>query len=165
MAVTDDILATYRGPRRVLRRLLAAEAHEARPLAYLVAALIVAYVAQWPALSRADVLAGPEGPVPFAQRMFAALLGVFALLPVFYLLAALSHLAARALGGRGSFYAARLALFWAFLAVAPLMLLRGLVAGLLGAGTALTITGGLALAAFLWFWLSGLAAAEWGETR
>ncbi|SPH17937.1 hypothetical protein DEA8626_01466 [Defluviimonas aquaemixtae] len=165
MAVTDDIVATYRRPRHVLRRLLAAEAHEARPLAYLIAALIVVYIAQWPALSRADVLAGPDSPVPFTQRMVAAFLGVFALLPAFYLVAALSHIAARILGGQGSFYAARLALFWAFLAVTPLMLLRGLVAGLTGAGPALTATGSLALAAFLWFWLSGLAAAEWGETR
>ncbi len=163
MAVTDDIVATYRRPRHVLRRLLAAEAHEARPLSYLIAAMIVVYIAQWPALSRVDVLAGPDSPVPFAQRMMAAMLGVFALLPAFYIVAALSHIAARALGGKGSYYAARLAMFWAFLAVTPLMLLRGLVAGFIGPSPALTATGLAALAVFIWFWLSGLAAAEWGE--
>src|SRR5690606_16239719 len=127
MAVTDDILATYRGPGRVARRLLAGERHEARALAYLLAGLIVAYVA---------------------------------LLPLFYGLAALSRLVARAFGGRGSYFAARIVLFWAFLAATPLMLLRGLVAGLAGPGPGLVAVSVLVFAVFLWFWLAGLAVAE-----
>src|SRR5690606_33420050 len=62
MAVTDDILATYRGPGRVARRLLSGERHEARALAYLLAGLIVAYVALWPVLARQNVLAGADEP-------------------------------------------------------------------------------------------------------
>ncbi len=159
MAVTDDILATYRGPGRVARRLLAGKRHEARALAYLLAALIVAYIALWPALSRENVLAAGEGP-PMTQRMVAAFLGVLALLPVFYGIAALSRIVARAFGGRGSFFAARIVLFWAFLAATPMMLLRGLVAGLVGPGPGLVAVSILACAAFLWFWLAGLAVAE-----
>ena len=159
MAVTDDILATYRGPKRMARRLLAGERHEGRALAYLLAALVVAYVALWPAISRQDLLAGPDGP-PMTQRMVAAMLGTLALLPAFYGLAALSRIVAGFVGGRGSFFAARIVLFWAFLAAAPLMLLRGLVAGLVGPGPGLTAVSLLTFAVFLWFWLAGLAVAE-----
>src|SRR5690606_40217134 len=68
-------------------------------------------LALWPLLARQNVLAGAEGP-PMTQRMVAAFLGVLALLPLFYGLAALSRLVARAFGGRGSFFAARIVLFW-----------------------------------------------------
>ncbi|MFN6951928.1 MAG: YIP1 family protein [Albidovulum sp.] len=159
MAVIDDIFATYRGPRRVARRLLAGERDEARALAYLLAALILAYIALWPALSREAVLAGAAGP-PMTQRMVAAFLGVLALLPGFYGLAALSRIVARAFGGRGSFLAARIVLFWAFLAATPLMLLRGLVAGLVGPGPGLAALDMLAFAVFLCFWFAGLSVAE-----
>jgi len=40
-----------------------------------------------------------------------------------YLVAALSHLVAKAFGGTGTSYGARLALFWTLLVVAPLSLL------------------------------------------
>jgi hypothetical protein len=82
------------------------------------------------------------------------------MVPVFYLLAAASHLGARALGGTGSGYGARLALFWALLAVAPLMLLQGLVAGFLGAGTQLIAVSALVFAAFVLIWFAGLRVAE-----
>ncbi len=162
MAVTDDIVATYRGPTAVARRILAGERHEARALAYLLAALIVAYIALWPALSRTDVLAGPDGPVPMTQRMVAAFLGTLALLPVFYLVAALSRIVAGLFGGRGSYFSARLVLFWALLASTPLMLLRGLVAGFIGPGPQLSVVSGATFAVFLWFWFSGLRVAEFG---
>ncbi len=66
---------------------------------------------------------------------------LFLLPPLAYALAAISHLVARALGGRGTGYGARMALFWSLLAVSPLMLLQGLVRGFLGEGPALTATG------------------------
>ena len=99
MAVTDQIIATYRAPGRVMREVLAGERHEARALAYLLAAVIVIHIAQWPGMSRAAFLQ-PE--VPMAQRMMAAFLAVLAAIPLFYGLAALSHLVLRAFGGRGS---------------------------------------------------------------
>lgn len=159
MAVTDDILATYRGPKTVVRRLLSGERHEARALAYLLGALIVAYIALWPVIARENVLAGAGGP-PMTQRMVAAFLGVLALVPLFYALAALSRVVAFILGGRGSYFAARIVLFWAFLATTPLMLLRGLVAGMVGPGPGLVAVNALVFAVFLWFWLAGLAVAE-----
>lgn len=156
MAVTDDILATYRGPRRTLRRILAGERHEGRALAYLLAALVVIFVARWPGMSR-DAFLDPA--VPLVQRMTAGFLALLATIPAFYLLAAAGHLAARALGGRGTFFGARIALFWALLAVTPLMLFQGLVAAFVGPGPGLTAAGALVFAVFVWFWVSGLAVA------
>ncbi|MCV2869938.1 YIP1 family protein [Defluviimonas sp. WL0002] len=160
MAVTDDIVATYRGPRRVVARLLAGERHEARPLAYLLAALVLFLVARAPAMSR-DAFVDPASPL--SQRVMAMALALGALLPVFYGLAALGGLAARAAGGRGDWFGARIALFWALLAIAPLVLLQGLVDAFVGPGPALTATGIVVFVLFMWFWIAGLAQSEFGE--
>ena len=77
-----------------------------------------------------------------------------------YGLAGLSHLVARAFGGRGSWYSARLALFWTLLATTPAWLLHGLVAGFIGPGPALQAVGGLLLVAFLTIWSLTLREAE-----
>lgn len=159
MAVTDNIVATYRAPGRAMREILSGERHEARALSYLLAALMIIHVAQWPAMSRAAVL---QPDVPMSQRLFAAFLAVLAAIPVFYGLAALSHLMLRAFGGGGSYFGARIALFWALLAVTPLMLLQGLVAAFAGPGTLLMLTGLAVFAVFLWFWGTGLRIAEFG---
>ncbi|MFZ1726711.1 MAG: YIP1 family protein, partial [Albidovulum sp.] len=74
----------------------------------------------------------------------------------------LSRVVAGVLGGQGSFFAARIVLFWALLAAAPLMLLRGLVAGLIGPEPQLAIVSGVTFAVFLWFWIAGLRVAEFG---
>lgn len=162
MAVTDDILATYRAPGRTIAAIQARPAREERALAYLIAALILIFVAQWPGLSRAAAL---QPDVPLAQRMLAAFLASLAMLPVFYGLAALGHLAARGAGGRGSYYAGRVALFWALLAVAPLMLLQGLVTGMIGPGPGLTALRGIVFAVFLLFWFHGLRASHFGRAQ
>ena len=44
-----------------------------------------------------------------------------------YLVAGLSHLIARLVGGRGDWYRARMALFWSLLASTPLILLNDLI--------------------------------------
>ena len=94
MTVSADILATYRAPRRVMARLLRGERHEARALAYLLAALVLMLIAQVPAL-RATAAANPE--TPFAASLLARALALGVMLPVFYLVAGLSRLGARVL--------------------------------------------------------------------
>jgi hypothetical protein len=160
MAVTDDILATYRAPRAVMTRILAGERHEGRALAYLLAAVIVIHIAQWPGMARAAFV---QPDVPLSQRMFAAFLAVLAAIPAFYGLAALAHLIARAFGGRGSYFGARIALFWALLATTPLMLFQGMLAAFAGPGPGLTLTGVVVFAVFLWFWMTGLRVAEFAR--
>ena len=60
MPVTRDIVATYRGPGRVVRRLMAAGQREDRVLATLMAGCVVTYVAQWPRLARQAHVTGEE---------------------------------------------------------------------------------------------------------
>lgn len=172
MAITADILAAWKGPRRFIRAKLAQDLSEATILVLMLAACFLMFVARWPALARQVELQRQgvaSGGVPADQvPSFQALMGinlfalVFVLPPILYALAALSHLAARARGGRGDHRAARLALVWALLATAPLMLFQGLVAGLLGQGLQLTLVGLAVALAFLWLWLSMLVEAESG---
>jgi hypothetical protein len=158
MPVSTDILESYVRPRQVFRRKLEGGTHEGRALATLIGACLLIFVAQWPGLARA---AHVDPAIPLDARMGGALLGtLFLLPPIAYAVAALSHLVARAFGGTGSFFSARLALFWSLLAVSPLMLLQGLVRGFIGPGPALTVVGLAVLATFLMFWVTSLFESE-----
>ncbi|PTW51774.1 YIP1 family protein [Rhodovulum kholense] len=158
MAVTTEIVATWRGPRAALRRQLRMGPREDRALIYLMIACFLIFIGQWPRLAR-EAYMTPE--VPLEALLGAALFGWMALAPLFfYGLAALSHLVARAVGGKGSWFTARLALFWTLLCVSPLWLLQGLVAGFIGAGPALTLVSTVLAVAFLAIWLLSLVEAE-----
>ncbi|SFQ25035.1 hypothetical protein SAMN05421853_10337 [Roseivivax halotolerans] len=162
MAVSTDILASYRGPGAVIRRLLSAGRREDRALAMLMGACVLFFVSRLPALARQSHLQDE----PLDQLMAGALFGWIFVAPLFfYGLAGLSHIVLKALGGKGDWYGARLALFWALLASSPLLLLNGLVAGFIGAGIELTIVGAAWFAAFTWFWISGLKVAEYEAVR
>ena len=159
MAITRDIARSYRAPRAVMRRLLDAGQREDRAIAYLMGACFVIFIGQWPRLRREAVL-NPDGP-PFDAQVGGALFAWLFLAPLmFYGIAALSHLAARLLGGRGTWFGARLALFWTLLAVSPLLLLYGMVAGLVGEGIELQITGAGVALAFALIWGISLSEAE-----
>lgn len=157
MAAVDDILRSYRAPRAVVRAHLAHPRSEPRLFTFLVAALIVMFIAQWPAAARESYL-HPEQKL--AALMFARAMGLLVAVPLFYLLAALGTAAARLIGGRGDWYGGRLALFWALLATAPLMLLQGLTAGFIGAGAQLTLVWALVTLAFLAIWGAGLRVSQ-----
>ncbi len=157
MAVTRNITATYRGPARVVRQLLSHGPREDRALAYLMAGCLVVFIAQLPRLARQAHLNGDD----LNMLMGATLMAWLFIAPlVLYTLAAVTHLLAKAVGGKGTPYGARLALFWALLASSPLMLLNGLVAGFIGPGQELQLVSFLWLAVFLWFWIAGLITAE-----
>lgn len=160
MSALTDIAATYRGPGRVVRRLLDQGQREDRALAILMGACALVFVSQWPKLSRDAYLSGAE----LNPMLGGSLLAWVIIMPlVLYLIAALAHICARLVGGKGSFYGARLALFWALLAAAPLLLLHGLVAGFVGPGPQLMVVGVIWCAVFLWFWIAGMVAAERSE--
>lgn len=157
MPVTTDIVRSWRSPRSVMQSHLARGRSEPWAFALLVCFMVVAFVAQWPGASR-TAFENPD--VPIAAQMFAIGMGMLAFIPVWYLLAAIGHWIAAAMGGQGNHYGARLALFWALVTVSPLMLLLGLVKGMIGPGpaqTAVTIVTGLA---FLGFWTLNLIEAE-----
>ena len=158
MAVTLDILRGWRAPRALIREKLGQGVREDRALAVVMGACLLFFVSQWPRLSR-EAFLHPE--VPLDARMGGALLGWVFIAPLlFYAVAGLSHLVARLLGGKGTWFSSRLALFWALLAVSPLALLNGLVAGFIGEGPAATLVGLLVLAGFLYLWISMLIEAE-----
>jgi hypothetical protein len=161
MSVTGDILMTYRAPGRGLARRLGAGRREDRALAVLMLGCAALFLSQVPVIRRATAL---DPSQPLEARLGAALLVWMFIAPLFfYLLAGISRLLARLLGGTGTGYAARLALFWALLAAAPLFLLNGLVLGLTGPGAVQMLVGYATLALFLWMWIGGLVAAERGR--
>ncbi|WP_407493487.1 YIP1 family protein [Pseudooceanicola sp. MF1-13] len=159
MSVMADIVATYRGPATVLRRRLAG-AGEDKALAILMAGCVLLFIAQWPRLSREAYLEGGELQVMIGGALLAL---VFILPLILYAFAAVSHLIAKPLGGKATPLQARMALFWALLAAAPVFLLNGLTQGFIGPGVQASITGALAMVVFLWFWLAGLVAVERGR--
>ena len=77
-------------------------------------------------------------------------------------MAALGRLVGKAMGGQGTWFGARIALFWALACSGPLMLLQGLVSGMIGPGPALSAVTLVVGAAFLWLWATLLHEAERG---
>lgn len=157
MSLIPDIVESWRAPRRVMRRHLGRPQSEAFAFTFLFTFLFLAFVAQWPVAARLSFLQ-PE--VPLAQRMFAAGLGLLATIPLWYGLAALSRLLARALGGAGTWYSARMALFWALVTISPAVLMMGMVISFLGQGTQANALGLLIGVVFLLFWGNMLREAE-----
>ena len=160
MPVTSDIAATYRRPRGVFRRLFEMQAGEERALKLVFAGCIMMFIAQTPRLAREAYLQG-QNPWPSIGSTLAA--WVFVAPLILYTLSYLSYLILRAFGGKCPALYARLALFWAFLAASPVVLLHGLVAGFSGPGAALNGVGAIWLAVFVLFWLVGLREAGWGR--
>ena len=159
MAVVGDILRSWRSPRSVILQHMQRRPTEPFAFSLLVTFLILAFVAQWPNMSRAAYL---QPDVPLTQRMLAAALALLASIPLWYALAAFSRVVARALGGKGGYLGARMALFTALLSAAPLMLLQGMVSGFAGAGALATAAGVFVLCGFLYLWINMLIAAEAG---
>lgn len=158
MQITADIVRSWLHPRTVMARRLSGGVREDRALAYLMIACVVIFVAQWPRLAR-DAQIDPSTPLDV--RLGGTLFGWLFIAPLaLYAVALLSHLLACLLGGKGNFFGARMALFWSLFAVAPLWLLNGLVAGIIGPGPELTLTGGISLAVFFVVWISSLIEAE-----
>ena len=156
-----DILRTYREPRLVLRRCVGTTAREDRGLATLMAACVTMFVAQLPRLSREAFV---DDSIALEARLAGALFGWVLVAPlVCYVLAMISHAALRSAGRDSSGFGARTALFWAFLAAAPLWLISGLVSGFLGQTITASVFGLIAFAGFLVFWATGLA--EVGSRR
>jgi hypothetical protein len=161
MAVTTDILATYRHPRQVIRRLLDGPIHEGRALAYLMLGCVLVFIAQWPRLSR-DAAFNPDHDMT-ELASGELMVWIFYAPLAFYFLAAVAHMVARLFGGQGNWYTARMATFWTLVALSPLWMLRGLVAGFIGPGVALEATRLVALMVFALLWVATLREAERAE--
>ena len=158
MAVSTEMVRAYTGPRAAMRRQLAGGENEGRALVYLMIGCLIFFVAQLPRLSREHFF---DPSIPLEARVSAALYGWMFIAPLFFIvLAAVSHIFARLVGGCGTWFSARMALFWSLLVVSPLGLLLGLVSGFIGQGPAQKATSLLLVAAFFYIWGSGLIEAE-----
>ena len=148
------VLKSWWAPRRVVRELSGMP--ERVKLVVLLLAMLIFLVAQAPMHARA---AAQDASVPLEARMGGSVLAVMFLMPlVAYALAGLVSLLSRVSPRRLSHEDSRLALFWALLAVAPAVLLAGLVAGLIGQGPALTFARALSGVGFLVIWGAGISA-------
>ena len=155
MSLVLDILRTYRAPRSVLRRRIGPAVREDRALATLMAACVLMFVAQWPRLAREAFF---DASITLEARLAGALFGWLLVAPLaLYVLALVSHGALRLAGSEARGYDTRMALFWAFLATAPLWLLSGLASGYLGSSLPAAVVSLAAFGAFVAFWVMGLA--------
>lgn len=177
MSVVADIGRTLGGgARAVMREHLARGPQDARSFMFLMVGSLLVAAAQLPSLSR-DAAAAQLGlpmetmlarGIPAELRTMDVFVGytMFCWLVVWPLLAAciagLTWAVSRALGGRGAGWTARLAMFWAWLAAAPLGLLTGLLAGLTGASPATNLAGAAWLVLFFWLWSRCQAEASRG---
>ena len=172
MSVTGELLRSYVRPRQVMRALMdgnrTSDRPEARGFIYLLVGLLIIFLSQIPDLTGtglaapelSEQLTGEDGPAPLDARLAITLFVWLFVWPlILYLLGGLSHLVARLLGGQGQGVDARLALFWAVLAISPLFLLRGM--GSVSQSAELVSVVNYAIAAgFFWIWISGLVEAE-----
>jgi hypothetical protein len=149
MSVVADILTSWRMPSQVLRGHLARGKSEPFAFTFLVVFLIVSFVAQLPEAARASAL-NPE--IPIAAQLVPRALALLATIPAWYLLAAIGCIVAWAFGAQASWYGARIALFWSLVCITPMVLLVGLIAGMIGAGTQLTLVGAITFVIFAAFW-------------
>lgn len=157
MAVTTDIVRTWRGPRAVMRDLLAHGQREDRAVAYVMAACLVMFISRLPAIQFEVV----QGQGDFQRDASYAFMGMMMFMPILlYGVAAILHILAKVVGGKGTFYSARLSLFWSLLASTPVLLLYGLVRGLIGPGTEANIIGAIWVISFFWFLIQTLRVAE-----
>lgn len=158
MALTQDIVATYRGPRKVVTRFLSQGRNEVRTLLFLLIAGGLMFVATSPYQAR-EAQFDPD--VPLVARLYwSAFLTIFILPIVIYLFAALVWVLARIGRRRISGFQIRFTLAWALLASTPVLLLLGLTAGFIGPGIQVQLVSLLWLVVFVWFWAGGLFAAE-----
>lgn len=148
------VLQSWWAPRRVVRGL--AGMTDATLLAVLMLAMVLTLLAQAPFHARAAQL---DPSIPLDARLGGAAMGAMFMMPLLaYAVAGLVAILSRATPWRLDARSSRIALFWALLAVAPAMLLAGLVAGLIGPGPALVLTRSVAGLGFLFIWGAGVAA-------
>lgn len=152
--VVPRVLQSWWAPRKVVRA--QRDAPDRVLIVVLMVALFMFLLGQAPGNARAAAL---DPSVPLGARMGGSALAVMFLMPLLaYTLAGVVSLMSRVTPWKVSPRHSRLALFWAMLAVAPAMLLSGLVAGLIGVGPALTLTRAVAGIGFLFIWGAGLSA-------
>ncbi|MEP3440125.1 MAG: YIP1 family protein [Sulfitobacter sp.] len=158
MALTSDIVATYRGPSKVVSRFLAQGRNEVRALLFLLIAGILMFVASTPYQAREAEL---DPDIPLLARLYwSAFLYIFILPILLYAFSGVIWILACIARRNVTGYQIRFTLIWALLASTPVLLLMGLTAGFIGPGVQLQAVGFVWIAVFGWFWAAGLLSAD-----
>lgn len=152
------ILAAWRDLGGSINARLAARPRDAELLVWGLVAALIGFVAGLPdALRQASSAADRDMATGLlATRLFGA---VFVMPLFLFCLSGLSHALARLAGGKGSYWAARVALFWAVLVSLPLVLVNGFAAAWAPARV-ISVISVLTFVAFLWVWARFLAEVE-----
>ena len=160
MSASKEILRAYRGFGASMRRQMATSPGEERLLAYLVIACLIFFVARVPNLLELSAARATD-EVSSIAIFVTNLVGSFFFAPLMlYGLAAISHIIARGFAGHGSFFHARLALFWALLVVSPLALLSTVLQTALPFGWLEQVLWLVKFLVFAFAWASCLSEAE-----
>lgn len=160
MSVTRDILACYSRPRAVFERRTTGD--EGTALTYVIVAGIIVFTGLLPGLARQAHLSPEDGNLP--SLGYSAFLGAVFIAPlVMYVFSMIIWLILRLAGADLSGVRVRLVLFWSYLAVAPVMLLRGLTEGFVGSGSALAVVSAATGIAFLLFISIGVRVALYSD--
>ncbi len=160
MTVFGEIVASYRNPRAAMQRQIDLVKGEERLLIYVVLATLLLVVARFPALLQLANAAAEGEKTPMAI-IAGNLTGSLFFGPLLlYALAAISHLVAKGFKGQGGFFGARLALFWALLASAPLALLSTAAYAVAPLPLVGQVGSLLAFLGFGLFWSVNLSLAE-----
>ncbi len=157
MSVTAQIFAMYYAPRRGILAQMDAPPREGRIFTYLMAAALLFAAAGAPGQARDAFF---DDSIPLDARLYWSAIWWLGLFPIVaYGWAAISHAMLRLLGSAGAAYRARLALFWALLSLAPLVVLTGLTSAFVGPAPILDILVAANWGVGILFWAIGLRAA------
>ena len=157
MSLVGDIARAYRAPKTTFKAQLAKSGEE-RILLFAFLFSFLSFIARVPEL--AWVTGTMESDVPLSARVGAMFVASVFMAPLMmYLIAALSHLVLRPLGGKGNWQQTRLALMWSALVAVPLVLLGGALK-VLAPGLPFSVATGVTGVVFLWQWAMCLQVVE-----
>jgi hypothetical protein len=165
-SIVSDILHTWRAPRDAMHEQLTRGYEEPRALMYVMLAGGLFFVAGIPRAIQGNMAQSAEPLDGSGVIVSWFITSVVIVTLMRYFMAAVSRWCAKPFGGRGSYFTARLGFFWMSVAVAPAILLAGVVdfvalmtgsAPILFAADILNIAAQILL---LWFWGRALVETE-----
>ncbi|MCY3673596.1 MAG: hypothetical protein OXH65_08885 [Paracoccaceae bacterium] len=121
MSLVQDTFLTYSSPRKTIRSRLVSTS-EADALIYLMMGLVFNFIGSIP------FLLDSSGEIPITAFLSANFIGVVIFAPLlFYFISVLGKFAVMILGWRIRWIHSRIALFWAFFIVFPLIMAKGMI--------------------------------------
>lgn len=160
MTVTREIVRSYRGFGASMQRQIDSNPGEERVLVYLVMACLIFFIARVPGLLELSAAAA-TAEISSVALFVTNLVGSFFFAPLMlYGLAALSHVVAKIFRGKGSFFHARLGLFWSLLLVSPLALVSTIIQSALPMEWLAQVLSFVMFVLFAYVWASCISVSE-----